>query len=200
MKTPITGGAPPVRIQRRNRSRRVIRLCGALVLLLTAVGHVAAQTQQTKPVGSEPNPESAISAVLAAFDNYEVVGMSVAHGMKDQDDFILSLIRAPAFPEKVNDIAVECGNSLYQPILDRYIAGEDVPFTEVQKVWRNTTQPMCGMSGFFGQFFHSCAQLIKSCRQQSDSGYWLVILPLTGTRSRASGTLKNLIAMSASLL
>jgi len=53
----------------------------------------------------------------------------------------------------VNDIEVECGNSLYQPILDRYIAGQDVPFTEVRKVWRNTTQPMCGMSGFFEQFF-----------------------------------------------
>ncbi len=79
--------------------------------------------------------------------------MPEAHGMKDVDDFILSLISNPAFPEKVNDIVVECGNSLYQPALDRYIAGEDVPFTEVRKVWRNTTQPMCGMSGFFEQFF-----------------------------------------------
>jgi hypothetical protein len=34
----------------------------------------------------------------------------------------------------VNDIEVECGNSLFHPILDRYIAGEDVAFTEVRKV------------------------------------------------------------------
>lgn len=40
-----------------------------------------------------------------------------------------------------------------RPVLDRYISGEDVPFTEVRKVWRNTTQPMCGLSGFFEQFF-----------------------------------------------
>jgi len=53
----------------------------------------------------------------------------------------------------VNDIEVECGNSLYQPVLDRYIAGEDVPFTEVRKVWRDTTQSMCGQSGFFEQLF-----------------------------------------------
>jgi hypothetical protein len=38
--------------------------------------------------------------------------MREAHGMKDVDDFTLSLIRNPSFPEKVNDIAVECGNSL----------------------------------------------------------------------------------------
>jgi hypothetical protein len=74
-------------------------------------------------------------------------------GEKDIDDFIFSLIRNPAFSEKVNDIVVECGNSLYQSELDRYISGEDVPFTEVRKAWRNTTQPMCGLSGFFEQFF-----------------------------------------------
>lgn len=28
-----------------------------------------------------------------------------------------------------------------------------MPFTEVRKVWRNTTQEMCGTSGFFEQFF-----------------------------------------------
>jgi hypothetical protein len=112
------------------------------------------QTQQpAKPSGSEPIPEPAVLAILAAFDRYEVVGMPVAHGMKDVDDFILTLVRNPAFLEKVNDVVVECGNSLYQPILDRYIAGEDVPFAEVRKVWRNTTQPMCGTSAFFEVFF-----------------------------------------------
>ena len=95
-----------------------------------------------------------MAAILAAFDKYEVVGMPEAHGMKDVDDFILSLIRTPAFAEKVNDdIAVECGDSLYQPVLDRYIAGVDVAFSEVRKVWRNTKQSMCGTSGFFEQFF-----------------------------------------------
>jgi hypothetical protein len=111
------------------------------------------QNHQSKPTGAEPVPEPAIPAVLAAFDRYEVVAMPEAHGLKDLDDFILTLIRTPAFTEKVNDIEVECGNSLYQPILDRYIGGEDVPFKEVQKVWRNTTQDMCGTSMFFEEFF-----------------------------------------------
>ena len=54
----------------------------------------------------------------------------------------------------MNDIVVECGNLRYQPILDRYIAGENVPFTDVQHVWRDTTvQQMCGSSGFYEQFF-----------------------------------------------
>ncbi len=104
-----------------------------------------------KPVN--PVPEPAISRILAAFDKYEIVAMPQGHGMQDLNNFIFSLIRTPAFAEKVNDIAFECGNSLYQPVLDRYIAGEDVPFAEVQKVWRKDGQPACGASGFVEQFF-----------------------------------------------
>ncbi|MGA7925059.1 MAG: hypothetical protein WCA20_03565 [Candidatus Sulfotelmatobacter sp.] len=100
--------------------------------------------QAPNPRGSDPKPVDAGRALLAAFDKYEVVGMGAAHGNKDLDDFVLHLIRNPAFPGKVKVVAVECGNSLYQPTLDRYIAGADVPLSEVRQVWRNTTQPMCG--------------------------------------------------------
>lgn len=133
-----TGNAQPCRL--------IKPCCAALLFLVTVlpVISMAQAQQQAKPTGSDPSPEPAVPAILAAFDKYEVVGMPEAHGFKDQDDFILSLIRNPGFPKKVNDIAVECGNSLYQPVLDLYIAGEDATFTEVRKVWRNTTQAMCG--------------------------------------------------------
>jgi len=120
-----------------------------VILLLSISRNLAAQAKPS----AEPVPQPAIPAILAAFDKYEVVGMSEAHRMKDEDDFILTLIRTPAFSQKVNDIVVECGNSLYQPILDRYIAGENVPFADVEKVWRNTTQPMCDASEFFQVFY-----------------------------------------------
>jgi hypothetical protein len=145
-----------------NHLRRAVLLF--VMALIPAVS--GAQTRQSKPAGADPIPEPAIPAILAAFDKYEVVAMPEAHGMKDLDDFIFSLIRNPAFSEKVNDIEVECGNSLYQPLLDRYIAGEDVPFMEVRKVWRNTTQSMCGMSGFFEQFF----PLVRTINQKLAPG------------------------------
>jgi hypothetical protein len=71
-----------------------------LITVLPAISQVQTQ-QQAKLTGSEPTPEPAIPAILAAFDRYEVVAMPEAHGMKDVDDFILSLIRDPTFPEKV---------------------------------------------------------------------------------------------------
>jgi hypothetical protein len=131
--------------------------CLTLVLFaiacLMACAQTVSQRHAAKSTASNAVPEPAIPAVLSAFDSYEVVAINAGHGRKDIDDFILALIRDPRFPDKVNDIAVECGNSLYQPVLDRYIAGMDVPFTEVRKVWRNTTQMMCSYSGFFEQFF-----------------------------------------------
>src|SRR4051794_12603909 len=110
----------------RLRNFMIVRFGRIMLFSLIAVLPAASQIQQTKPTASEPTPKPAIPTILAAFDKYEVVAMPEAHGMKDVDDFILALIRNPSFPSKVNDIEVECGNSLYQPILDRYIAGEDV--------------------------------------------------------------------------
>src|SRR6201981_3361382 len=133
---------------------RVIRCCGITVLLLVLTLATAyGQTQQGSTKGAEPIPHPAISAILAAFDKYEVVAMPQGHGMQDLNDFIFSLIRNPVFSEKVNDIEVECGNCLCQPMLDRYIAGENVPFAELQKVWRKMGQPASGASGFVEQFF-----------------------------------------------
>jgi hypothetical protein len=44
------------------------------------------------------------------------------------------------FQRKVNDIVIEFGNPLYQPILDQFVNGDDVPFTELSKVWKDATQ------------------------------------------------------------
>jgi hypothetical protein len=133
---------------------RLMLCCGiiAVLLVLTLTGAYA-QTQQRETKGADPLAQPAVSAILAAFDKYEVVAMPQGHGMQDLNDFVFSLIRNPAFSEKVNDIVFESGNSLYQPILDRYIAGEDVPFTEVQKVWRKMGQPAAGASAFVEQFY-----------------------------------------------
>jgi len=107
------------------------------------------------------NPQPAQQAILALFDKYEVVAMGAAHGEKDLDDFTLALIRNPEFPDKANDIAVECGNSLYQPILDRYIADENVPLSDVQQVWRNIAQPGCSFSTFYEELFPLVREINK---------------------------------------
>jgi hypothetical protein len=152
---------------------RVRHLCWVAMLIAFSLLPIISAAQSpslAKP--ADPVPQPAIPAILTAFDKYEVVGMPQGHGMQDLNDFIFSLIRTPAFSEKVNDIAFECGNSLYQTVLDRYVAGEDVPFTEVQKVWRKTGQPACVSSGFVEQFF----PLVRALNQKLPPGRRLRVL------------------------
>jgi hypothetical protein len=118
--------------------------------VLAAMVYVLAGT--TPALASSPEgvrPRDGQQALLSAFDEYRVVGlMSPVVG-----SFAFDLISDRGFADKVDDIVVECANSLYQPILDRYIAGEDVPITEVRQVWRDTTQPSCGFSSFYETLF-----------------------------------------------
>src|SRR6266403_9239 len=117
-------------------------------------------------------PEAPILGILAAFDRYEVVGMDAAHGDKDLDDLILRLLREPSFLSKVDDVVVACGNSSYQSVLDRYIEGHEVTLREVRPVWRDTTQPMCSVSGFYEMLF----PLIRRINQRSSTGKKLRVL------------------------
>jgi hypothetical protein len=48
---------------------------------------------------------------------------------------------------------VEFGNSLYQKSVDRYIAGDDVPFEQVQKAWRNMIGTVGPVSPVYGWFY-----------------------------------------------
>jgi hypothetical protein len=117
--------------------------------------------------GVDPQPQDATQAILAAFEKYQVVGMGADHGFKDLNDFILSLIQNPAFPGKVNDIVVECGNRSYQDTLDRYIAGKRVDSSKMQLVWRNTTQQMCSLSRFYDELFPLVRQINQKLPAQA---------------------------------
>jgi hypothetical protein len=85
-----------------------------------------------------PQPQDATRAIIQAFDTHSIVMFGEAHANKQEYEFLRSLVSSPQFADKVDDIVVEYGNSLYQKSVDRYIAGEDVPMQEVQKAWRNT--------------------------------------------------------------
>ena len=114
----------------------------------TVLAVLAAATLVAAPADAgQPRPPDAAGALLAAFDTHSIVAKS----SPDVGTFLFDLIRDPRFPGRVNDIAVECGNSRLQPLLDTYIAGGDVP--DISRVWRDTTQPSCGFSTFYEQLF-----------------------------------------------
>jgi hypothetical protein len=118
-----------------------MRLFILAVLAATTLVAAPADAGQPRP------PSDPAGALLAAFDTHPIVAKS----SPDVGPFVFDLIRDPRFPGRVNDIAVECGNSRLQPLLDAYIGGADVP--DISRVWRDTTQPSCGFSTFYEQLF-----------------------------------------------
>jgi hypothetical protein len=100
-----------------------------------------------------PKPADAFDGIVKAFDKFPIVALGEAHWLQEEADFIAKLIRHPDFPAKVNAIVVECGNALYQDVIDRYVAGKEVSRTELQQVWRNTTQFLVWDAAIYEQFF-----------------------------------------------
>ena len=104
-------------------------------LLLAATLLVLGSTDTAQ---MDPKPQDATAAVLQAFETHNIVIIGEAHGNKQEYEWLSSLVGTPEFADRVDDIVMEFGNSLYQKSVDRYIAGEDVPIEQVQKAWRNT--------------------------------------------------------------
>lgn len=93
------------------------------------------------PAGAPATPLEPIPSILHAFEQYSVVALGEGnHGNEQGHAFRLALVRDPRFVAAVNDIVVEFGNARYQSLMDHFLEGGEVPDTELQKVWQNTTQ------------------------------------------------------------
>ena len=56
------------------------------------------------------------------------------HGLAEMD-FYAAVVRDPRFAREVRNVVVEFGASGQQQVIDRYLAGETVPYGELRKVW-----------------------------------------------------------------
>ena len=108
--------------------------------------HVAAGTGTM-----QPKSQNAIRAIVDLFDQFPVVAIGEGHSLREAGDFYVSLVKDPGFQAKVNDIVIEFGSRLSQPIIDRYIDGEDVPVADLQQVWRDTTKVFAFESPIYAQ-------------------------------------------------
>jgi hypothetical protein len=106
-------------------------------------------------------PLDPIDTIFKVFETYSVVALGEgAHRNIQSHEFRLSLLHDPRFPEVVNDIVVECGNSLYQDIMDRFTSGKDVAYDELRQVWQKTTQThgVCN-APIYEEFFRAVREL-----------------------------------------
>jgi hypothetical protein len=124
------------------------------VIFLTLT--VIASGESSTPCASS---RAASREVLALFDQHRLVMLGEQHRRKEFYDFLHAVVNEPDFPIRVNDIVIEAGNSRFQPILDRYIRGDNVPITELRKIWQDTTMVAVWDSPLYRDFLASVREL-----------------------------------------
>jgi hypothetical protein len=100
----------------------------------SGAGAVAVAQTPRAAIATEP-----AAAIIEAFRTHDIVALGDAHGNVQSQEFVRRLVQHPGFADVVDDIVVEFGNARYQPLMDRYIRGDDIPFDSVRLAWRNTT-------------------------------------------------------------
>jgi hypothetical protein len=88
----------------------------------------------------EPRPVDAVQGIMAAFRQHSVVIIGERHWFRQAGDFYIRLVSDPAFQNDVQNIVVEFVSRQNQPLLDKYIAGEDIPIEKLRQIWRDTTK------------------------------------------------------------
>ncbi len=94
----------------------------------------------------------AVQGIIAAFQQHRVVIIGEVHWVQRAGDFYVRLIRDAKFQETVQDIVVEFASRSNQSLLDRYVAGDEVPLEELRHIWRDTTKVASWESPIYGQW------------------------------------------------
>jgi hypothetical protein len=137
--------------------KRSVLILGMLILC----GSFLAQNRPQLDLPQETGIDRIAKTLVAALDRVDILALTDTHQRKIDSDLRLAVLRSPEFNKKVRVIVVEFANTIDQPILDRYINGEDVPLAELQKVWRNTCCPGTWDSPVYLDFFRAVRDLNK---------------------------------------
>ena len=113
----------------------------------------AAPQSSAEPQTAQPKVQAATAAIIEAFGAHQIVMLGEVHGNKQEYAWLNELVKNREFDQRVDDIVVEFGNSLYQNSVDRYIAGEDVPLGRVEKAWRNMIGAVGPPSPVYAEFY-----------------------------------------------
>jgi hypothetical protein len=117
-------------------ARTAVLTATILAAISFPLGNVARTGALQAPTSEQaPQVKPAIDGVLDLFKQKQVVALGDFHGVAQEEAFYSALVRDPRFAEQVGNVVVEFGGSAAQGIIDRYVNGEDVPFTELRHVW-----------------------------------------------------------------
>jgi hypothetical protein len=106
--------------------------------LLAQAPQVTSQVSLRVP-GETAGLDAIAHTLVAAFDQFDIIALGEAHSRRADSDLRIALVRYPEFAKKVRSIVVEFGSTTEQSTLDWYIRGENVSRTQLERVWKTTS-------------------------------------------------------------
>jgi hypothetical protein len=85
---------------------------------------------------SDPAPAEALEALLELFGRAPLVALDEAHWVEQEHALLQQLLLDERFASAFDDVVVEFGNAVHQPMLDRFLDGENIARSELQRLWR----------------------------------------------------------------
>jgi hypothetical protein len=123
-------------------------------IALTACA-TSASTPPASPDGAALRVRDATDVVADALRSHALVLISEHHWSVPVHEQLRRIIADPKVGALLQDIVVEFGNPLYQNVIDRSIAGENVPIDSLRLAWRNTTQLLAWDSPLYERLYES---------------------------------------------
>ena len=150
---------PDPRASRVNRGRSLAALLVASATLLATAACSGGPSTAVSPSPSD-QPRSphvkvvgAVRFLTDALQRYPIVALGESHNLKEAGEFYAALVQNPAFAAAADAVVVEFGNSRYQSLVDRYVAGGRVSPRRLRRVWQDTTQVGAWDAPMYGRFF-----------------------------------------------
>jgi len=109
-----------------------------MIALIAPFVLALASSAFAQPFPKPAVPLDARTAIIDAFASHSLVALGETHGHREGEDFLLDLIGDSRFAGVTSDVVVEGGISTHQPVVDRFVAGEEVPADSLRRVWRDT--------------------------------------------------------------
>jgi hypothetical protein len=130
----------------------MIRKATCLLLLFLSRAVLATDCDATR--------RATVDGVLNAFATHQVVLLGEQHQRKEFHEFLRAFVRDRRFTRTVTQIIVEFGNAQYQDVADRYVAGGEVPRSEMQHVWRDVVGTVLGFdSPVYEEFYDTVREV-----------------------------------------
>jgi len=144
---------PPPHFHLLRELRIAARLIASAVLLFLPLA--------SPSLAAELVVRPAIDGVLAAFQTHPLVGLSDSHGLANEGEFYNRLVRDPRFAADVGNVVVEFGGAAHQDTLDRYLAGAEVPYAELRKVWSDEVGAVPTVTAVMYQLFFAQVRIVN---------------------------------------